>query len=102
MEQRRSGCVGGEKRSNHCSCRRLNHGRPTHSLVAIRSKGFNRLWMFVNGLLMRIVGSKRVEITGEWRNFHNKELLNLYSLCIIKVMKLRRIRWAKYVETWMR
>jgi hypothetical protein len=35
--------------------------------------------MFENRVLRRIFGPKRDEATGEWRKFHNEELLNFYS-----------------------
>jgi hypothetical protein len=38
----------------------------------------NRLRVFENGVLKRIFGPKRDEVTGEWRKLHN-ELHNLYS-----------------------
>jgi hypothetical protein len=38
---------------------------------------------------------KRVELTGEWRKLHNKELHDLYSSrSIIRMIKTRRMRWA--------
>jgi hypothetical protein len=33
-----------------------------------------RLRDFKNRVLMRMFGSKRDEVTGEWRRLHNKEL----------------------------
>jgi hypothetical protein len=49
-------------------------------------------------LLRRIFGSKRDEVTGKWRRLHNEELNNLYSSPnIIRVIKLRRMRWAGHV-----
>ena len=38
-----------------------------------------RLRVFENGVLRRIFGSKRDEVTGEWRKLHNDELKGLYS-----------------------
>jgi len=47
---------------------------------------------------MRIFGSKRDEVTGEWRKLHNGELSDLYfSPNVIRVIKSRRLRWAVYV-----
>jgi hypothetical protein len=54
--------------------------------------------MFENRVLRRIFGPKRDEVKGEWRNLHNKELHDLYSLpSIIRIMKSRRMRWAGHV-----
>ena len=39
-----------------------------------------RLRVFENRVLMRVSGSKRDEVTGEWRKLHNEELRDLYSL----------------------
>jgi hypothetical protein len=48
---------------------------------------------------MRIFGSKRDEVTGEWRKLHNEELNDLYcSPNIVQVIKSRRIRWEENVE----
>jgi hypothetical protein len=57
-----------------------------------------RLWVFENRVLRRIFGPKRVEVTGEWRRLHNKELYALYSSPnIIRVIKSRTLRWAGHV-----
>jgi len=56
-----------------------------------------RLRVFENRVLKRIFGSKRDEVTVEWRKLHNKELNDLYSLNILWVIKSRRMRWALYV-----
>jgi hypothetical protein len=39
----------------------------------------HRLWVFENGVLRRIFGPKRDEVTEEWRKLHNAELHNLHS-----------------------
>jgi hypothetical protein len=45
-----------------------------------------------------IFGPKRDEVTGEWRKLHNEELHDLYSSSsIIRIIKLRRMRWAGHV-----
>jgi hypothetical protein len=47
--------------------------------------------------LGRISGPKREE-DGSWRKLHNDELHNLYSSPnIVRVIKLRRMRWAGHV-----
>jgi len=38
-----------------------------------------RLRVFENRVLRRVFGSKRYEVTGEWRKLHNEELRDLYS-----------------------
>jgi hypothetical protein len=38
-----------------------------------------RLRAFENGVLRRIFGPKRDDVTGEWRRLHNEEPHNLYS-----------------------
>jgi hypothetical protein len=57
-----------------------------------------RLRVFENGVLRRVFGPKRDEVTGEWRKLHNDELNDLYSLPnIVRVAKPRRMRWAVHV-----
>jgi hypothetical protein len=54
--------------------------------------------VFENRVLRRIFGSKRDEVTGEWRKLHNEELYNLYSSPdIIRQVKSRPMRWAGHV-----
>ena len=57
-----------------------------------------RLRVFENRVLRRIFGPKRDEVTREWRKLHNEELNDLYSSPnIVRVIKLRRMRWAGHV-----
>jgi len=57
-----------------------------------------RLRVCENRVLRRVCGSKRDEVTGEWRKLHNDELNDLYSLPnIVWVVKSRRMRWAGHV-----
>jgi len=57
-----------------------------------------RLRVFENGVLRRIFGPKRNEVTRELRKLHNEELRNFYSLPnIVRVVKSRRMRWAEHV-----
>ena len=49
-------------------------------------------------MLRRIFGSKRDEVTGEWRKLHNEELNDLYSSPnIVWEIQSRRMRWAGHV-----
>jgi hypothetical protein len=58
----------------------------------------SRLRVFENRVLKRIFWPKREKVTGEWRKLHNKELNDLYSSPkIVRVIKLRRMRWAGQV-----
>jgi hypothetical protein len=48
--------------------------------------------------LLRIFGSRRDEVKGEWRKLHNEELNDLYSSPnIVRVIKSRRMGWAGHV-----
>jgi hypothetical protein len=52
----------------------------------------------LNGVLRRIFGPKREEVTGEWRKLHNEELNDLYCTPnIVRVIKSIRMRWAGHV-----
>ena len=56
------------------------------------------LYSSENRVLRRIFGSKRDEVTGEWRKLHNEELNDLYCLPnIVRVIKSRRMRWVGHV-----
>jgi hypothetical protein len=49
-------------------------------------------------VLKRIFRPKRDEVTREWRKLHNKELRDMYtSQSIIRIINLRRMRWAGHV-----
>ena len=54
--------------------------------------------MFENMVLRRIFGPRRDKVMGEWRRLHNEEPNDLYSSPnIVRVIKLRRMRWAGHV-----
>jgi hypothetical protein len=49
----------------------------------------HRLRVFENRVLKKVFGSKKDELTGEWRRLHNEELHYVYSSPnIIQVIKL--------------
>jgi hypothetical protein len=48
-------------------------------------------------MLMRILGHKRDEVTGEWRKLHNEELKDLNSSLTIVQVITSRMRWARHV-----
>jgi len=49
-------------------------------------------------VLRRISGPGKDKVTREWRKLHNEELNDLYcSPNIVRVIKLRRVRWAGHV-----
>jgi hypothetical protein len=50
-----------------------------------------------NRVLTRIFGSKRKEMTENWRRLHNEELQSLYASLDIRLIKSRRMRWAGHV-----
>jgi len=71
------------------------YGCETWSLTLSEER---RLRVFENRVLRSVFGSKRDEITGEWRKLLNEELRDLYSLPnIVQVVKSRRMRLAGHV-----
>jgi hypothetical protein len=58
----------------------------------------HKLRGFENRVLRKILGLRRDEVTGGWRELHNDELLDLHSSpSIIRIIKSRRMRWAGHV-----
>ena len=61
------------------------YGCETWSLTLRKER---RLRVLQNGVLRRIYGPKRDEVTGEWSKLHNEELNDLYfSPNIVRVTK---------------
>jgi hypothetical protein len=57
-----------------------------------------RLRVFENRVLRGIFGTKRDEVTAEWRKLHNEKLTNLYCTTnFVLLIKSRRMRWAGHV-----
>jgi len=58
----------------------------------------NKMRVFEKRVLKRIFGSKRYDVTGEWRKLFNEELNDLYlSSNIVRVIKSRRTKWVVHV-----
>jgi hypothetical protein len=56
------------------------------------------MMVFENRELRRIFRPKRDEVTWMWRKLHNEEHHDLYSSpTIVRVIKLRRMRWTGIV-----
>ena len=67
-------------------------------ILSLKLRKGRRLRVFDNRSLRRIFGPKRDEVTREWRKLHNEEPNDLYcSLCIVRVITSRRMRWAGHV-----
>ena len=67
------------------------YGCKTWSLTLREAR---KLTVIENTVLGMICGPERDEVTGEWSKIHKEELNDLYSLSkIIRVIKLRRMRW---------
>jgi hypothetical protein len=65
--------------------------------LSLTLKRERRQRVFENGVLRRIFGPKRDEVTGGWRKLH-EELHNLCSSpSLIRMTKSRRMRWAGHV-----
>jgi hypothetical protein len=56
---------------------------------SLTSREEQRLRVFENRVLRRIFGPPRDEVTVGWRKLHNKELHDLYSSSIIRMITAR-------------
>jgi hypothetical protein len=58
-----------------------------------------RLRMFENRVLRKIFGTKRDEVTREWRKLNIEQINDLYySPNFVRIIKARTIRWAGHVD----
>jgi hypothetical protein len=58
----------------------------------------HRLRVFTNSVIRRVLGPRRDELTGDWRELQNEELHNLYfSPNISRMIKSKRMRWAGHI-----
>jgi hypothetical protein len=65
-------------------------------IIAVREE--HKLSVIENRVQGRIFGPKREGLVGGCRRLHNEELHNLYtSRNVIRVIKLRRMRWVGHV-----
>jgi hypothetical protein len=65
---------------------------------SLTSREEYRLRVFKNRVQRWIFGPKRDEVKGRWRKLHNEKLRDLYSsLNIIRIIKLRRMRWEGHL-----
>jgi hypothetical protein len=65
---------------------------------SLTSRELHRLRVFENRVLRNVLVPERDELTGDWRRLHNEELHDLYtSPNVIRVVKLRRMRWAGHL-----
>jgi hypothetical protein len=77
-------------------CLKVHFAAVTSWSLTLREE--RRLREFDDRVLRRVFGPKRDEVTGEWRELHNEELNDLYSLPnIVRVVKSRKMRWAGHV-----
>ena len=59
-----------------------------------------KLRVLENRVLGRIFGLKSCDVTGKWRRLNYEELNNLYfSPNIIRVIKLKRMRYVRHVAS---
>jgi hypothetical protein len=64
----------------------------------VTSKEENKLSLFENSVLSRLLGLEKDKVMGGWTKLHNKEFPDLYSLpSIIRMIESRKMRWVEHV-----
>jgi hypothetical protein len=74
----------------------LDNSGDKKSILPFILREEHRLRVFEKRVLWKTLQLKRDEVTGEWR-LHNKELYGLFSPCIIRTIKLRKMSWDGHV-----
>jgi hypothetical protein len=70
----------------------------TLSVASGEDSGENiRLSRFENRVLREMSGAKRAEVTGDWRELCNEELLDLCSIPYFWVIRSMRMKWTGHV-----
>jgi hypothetical protein len=61
-----------------------------------------RMGLFKNRVRRQIFGSKRQNVTGDWRIWHSNDLHEMYAAVILYLLvtESRRMIWAKH-GTWI-
>ena len=78
--------------------RRVRVGKNVSETWSLTLRDGRKLRVFEIMALRRIFGTRRDEVTAEWRRLHNEELNDLYSSPNnLRVIKSRRMRWAGHV-----
>jgi hypothetical protein len=66
--------------------------------LSVKLREEHRLRVLENRILWTIFGTRRDEVTGEWRKLHSEELHSLYlSPNVVRQIKSRRMRWSGHV-----
>jgi hypothetical protein len=64
-----------------------------HETLSLTLREECTLRVFGNRVLKRTFGPKKEDVTGDWRELHNEELRNLYSLeNIVRIMEWKKLK----------
>ena len=89
--------------SSRAECHEMWEPKPPETLWATPGLlrdcfTFSRLKVFENRVRRKMFGPKEEEVTRHWREVHNEQLHDLYSLpTIIWVIRSRRMSWVGHV-----